>query len=820
MLRVATNARWHDAIACLLFSVVISAVFLPEVRFTRAFFYFDISSLNLPARHWGFEQVRQGFFPQWCRDWGTGFPFVAESQAGICYPPNYIFYLLLPSWKAYTVAYLVHLWLAGCFAFLLFRRWASWQGSVLGALFFALGGRLLIHQIHTARIDLFAWYPFILYWLERYARSGQTRSLLLVAAGMALQMLAGAFQEVVLCQMGIAAFVAALVGLAPQNALRLAAGYGLAIILAIGAAAILILPTAELFRQSVRAGGLERQWAAWGSVAPHVLLTTFVPYLFGHLGTATGWMSGVTPWREMGLYHGVLAVPLAAAGLWAGNRRGAWLLLIPGAVGLVLAAGELHLAGKLLFVTPVLASTRIPARFLFLTGLSLCGLAALGWDAVCERHRGRGTYPMILGTALVLGLLSLGTGWLLYGDVLQGADAAGSKAAAIYQSDFWTRLTDLFSAEVPWTAAILLLGLVAVGLARWVPKTAALVVLLAASIDLGNYARRLYPTIDPSFHDPPQSVAFLRRTFDPPRVQLFNAPTAISSQGYHYTLDPFWAIGECLYWERGLLFDVALITVPSGLPLELARWHDFQERLIDTQWYHQLLGVAAVMTPERLASPALEETPAYVGARCRIYRVKEPAPFAYFCSHAEFVPPGQALQVLIGQPTDPRRRVVLEGTTSEAASSTGPLAFRAASAAWSGPNRLTVRVEAPADGWLVINETDYPGWRAAVDGQEVVVRRANHLFMAVPVSRGTHAVVLRFESAAVQIGSWISGLSLILGLLAWRRGGYWSMAEEARRVRGWWLLVIVGLVLASFLLSGILLADQWKAAQPTLLSVW
>jgi uncharacterized membrane protein YfhO len=54
-------------------------------------------------------------------------------------------------------------------------------------------------------------------------------------------------------------------------------------------------------------------------------------------------------------------------------------------------------------------------------------------------------------------------------------------------------------------------------------------------------------------------------------------------------------------------------------------------------------------------------------------------------------------------------------------------------------------VDAPADGYLVLNDPYHPWWRASVDGRDAPILRANVLFRAVPVPAGRHRVEFAFE---------------------------------------------------------------------------
>jgi hypothetical protein len=60
-------------------------------------------------------------------------------------------------------------------------------------------------------------------------------------------------------------------------------------------------------------------------------------------------------------------------------------------------------------------------------------------------------------------------------------------------------------------------------------------------------------------------------------------------------------------------------------------------------------------------------------------------------------------------------------------------------------NTVQVEVDAPADGYLVLNDPYHPWWRASVDGRDAPILRANVLFRAVPVPAGRHRVEFAFE---------------------------------------------------------------------------
>jgi len=66
---------------------------------------------------------------------------------------------------------------------------------------------------------------------------------------------------------------------------------------------------------------------------------------------------------------------------------------------------------------------------------------------------------------------------------------------------------------------------------------------------------------------------------------------------------------------------------------------------------------------------------------------------------------------------------------------------------------LGVRVNAPQRAVLVFSQTNYPGWKATVDGQRVPVVPADIALIGVPVPAGIQDVRLTFEPASFKIGA-------------------------------------------------------------------
>lgn len=75
---------------------------------------------------------------------------------------------------------------------------------------------------------------------------------------------------------------------------------------------------------------------------------------------------------------------------------------------------------------------------------------------------------------------------------------------------------------------------------------------------------------------------------------------------------------------------------------------------------------------------------------------------------------------------------------------------------------LTIDVMKYGDGFVVISEAGWNGWRADLDGQRVTVHRANHAFLGVFVPAGHHLIELRFLPQSFVIGRTVTFATLLL----------------------------------------------------------
>ena len=88
----------------------------------------------------------------------------------------------------------------------------------------------------------------------------------------------------------------------------------------------------------------------------------------------------------------------------------------------------------------------------------------------------------------------------------------------------------------------------------------------------------------------------------------------------------------------------------------------------------------------------------------------------------------------------------------------------------NGPGQLTLRRERAGyeidalmelDGWVIVSDSKWPGWRAYIDGRRVETHYANHAFLGVFVPKGKHHLRLVYVPEAFTRGRNITVVTLI-----------------------------------------------------------
>jgi len=124
------------------------------------------------------------------------------------------------------------------------------------------------------------------------------------------------------------------------------------------------------------------------------------------------------------------------------------------------------------------------------------------------------------------------------------------------------------------------------------------------------------------------------------------------------------------------------------------------------------------------------------------------------------------LETLLSPAFDPKRTVLLPPEAQALVRATAPVEASVVSS-WLTAHRIELKVQAAADTLLVLAQSRYAPWRAFADQQPVPLLRANHGFQAVPVSAGTHNIVLEYHDTEFRMGLIVTIGVLLLVAALW-----------------------------------------------------
>jgi Bacterial membrane protein YfhO len=159
----------------------------------------------------------------------------------------------------------------------------------------------------------------------------------------------------------------------------------------------------------------------------------------------------------------------------------------------------------------------------------------------------------------------------------------------------------------------------------------------------------------------------------------------------------------------------------------------------------------------------------------KLYDRHDALPRAYLVDRAVVLDDAGAADRLADPTFDPRGEAVLAPGAS-AQPMNGARGGAVAIIEVDEPERVRIAVRAAGDSYLVLSDSWYPGWNAAVDGIEAPIERANILFRAVRVPAGEHVVEFRYQPSSVRDGAILSAGGVLAAVLvfvalhAWSRG--------------------------------------------------
>ena len=701
------------------------------------------------------EHLLAGRLPLWNPYIYCGVPFAANPQASVFYLPSWI-HLFVPVIHAHKWMIALHVFLAGAFMYLLIRRHGPGRvAATVGGLPWMLGGYLAANAAvgHLTVLFAAAWLPLILYFYDLALATRRRRWVFWTGFVLGIQFIAGEPQSsyYTALLLGVYGLVRTVSNVGagekrwnPMRYWRWAASLAVIALIAALTSAIQLFPTAEMATHSDRSANTYT-FATTLSFPPGGFAGFIIPWSNESLLVTAGGSGHVVDLRwEFAGYVGILPLILAVISL--GLRRGSSLR----AAKVLLVVSVLLMLGRhtqfyrwLLPVLPGLRTFRIPSRAIVLAVCALSVMSAFGldWLLQADSNRWRRGKWRIVAISMLLVFAGLMIVPVVFLDMVKKPLYGQSHAVA---------LTLVDPMVLKPTLCILATLAVVVAL-RWLPRRVAVgciaglvaldLLVAAPGIPLAHYSRRTDPSI--------KRLQVLRDRLSgngrPFRVDL-SASHTDANAGMGARVENVNA-----YWPVALKRFYDYVHVMRRCPPNPRRRH----QLLDAVYFNpdpfplRIMNVRAASKFDVRLGTGKDK----VWVKKKVSFATEFMPRAWVVDRAEVLGrQGDTLMRMQQDEFDPARTVILEKPPRIALAGLGVPPGRATVKVRDGGG-LNIQTETSRDGYLVLSEIFYPGWRATVDGREVALERADYLISALPLPAGSHQVTYRYDPLSLKLGA-------------------------------------------------------------------
>ena len=728
----------------------------------------------IPWETFAWDNLLNGIFPFWNNLNGMGTPLFANYQLALLYPPNWVsfpFYALGGvGWLAWSknILLILHLVWAGAGMLKLMERlgFDHFSQSVSG-LSFQLCAYLVTRLGFFSMIWAAAWIPWVLYTASDISfpgdRDKRPRKVIVLPflLCLVLQLLAGHAQLTwyTLVFSGFWVLTGGWTISRYKGAIKAFMSFSVNVLVAVLLTAVQLLPTAELLLLSQRSSAVGFETAMTYSFWPWRLLTLLAPNLFGSPAAGDYW--GYASYWEDAIYLGIIPLLMVLITLKRlikkkSNQRILLIFLwVFSGISILFALGKNTPVFPLLYkYIPTFDMFNAPARFLIWLEISFAILAGIG-VVYWKKPEGKGLYWLRLGTA---GGFAVTLGAFLTLFTVGDVKTTFIRATAL--TGFWLVGAGVLTLTKPkpenkkrthsWQSLVLL----------WI------------FLDLFTAGYMFNPFVDMEFYtaDIPDHVELVS-DLDGHRVFLS------SEDEYQIKFKRFLRFTDFQAEEPWINLRYTLVpnsnifeSISSANnfdPLLPAYYADFFERVNLSDGnekldYLSLMDVGVYEERNKNMQYGISWKKLPQAERIRWYSCA-------FLTNSQETAREKLLSILSTE-GEINKWLVLESfgaSNQEICYDEGDFAFELLE---DDPDRLRLDVSISNEGWLMVSDTWYPGWKVYIDGKPASILKADTVFKGVQLTSGQHTIEFVYKPVIFYVGLGLSLFSsLLLGLIIKRK---------------------------------------------------
>ncbi len=719
---------------------VIVLIFYYPLLFGGKFLWEDFVEQEFPFRTLATSSLASGHIPGWNPYVFCGMPFTADIQIAFWYPMNMLQSLFVSDGHLSPVVIqwfiILHYLIASIGMYLCVKelfKTDDWS-ALLAAIAYAFGGFMTAQPMHQMIVYQLAIFPWVVFFFIKGCDSWKhslTAGLLLGIMYLAGHPQTSLFLTMLLGLLAVYELVYRLrhKEMGALTALTVAR-MAIPAIIAVGLFCIQLLPSQELAALSKR-DVMTFEKSSEGSLTFGHLLTLVLPRLFGvtdamHEAKVAYWNGPFyLSWETM-CYIGIMPL-IIAIGAAIGNWKKKYVPFFAGmaVLAILFSLGNNFFVYKIFFSLPLFDKLRAPGRMMMVFTFVMTALAGSGLSSLLKGEASplmkKAVYGAV-GAVVLCWVLALG-GMLTPKMFLPNAPAEAAQS-------------------IGWSASLAALPVIVGAI---IGILAAMNKLKGVALALGAIAITLIELFVYS--------SGLNTSSTDPREVFNQQPQLI----------------ELLKKEQAKELSRARIRGARSLLLE--RNQGAYDHIQLLEGYNPLVlqrNAPQCTNPEITADLlnikySVIEGAQQVGFGARI----APLPRVMMYYKTLVKPDAEAVEFLKSDASfDYRSTILLEEQPSTQISAADPTAK--AEVTRYETDEVEAKVTTNENGMLFFSEIYYPSWHVYIDGKETKLYRAFTALRAVEVPKGTHTVILKYESSAFHSGSLITLITLgatVLGLV-------------------------------------------------------
>lgn len=733
-------------------------------------------------------------FQTWLPYVNAGTPFSGGLDL-LFRPVTFLTLLLLPVHVALNYEMIIYIFLLGVGMYFYMRELdISPLSAFLAALVLMLNGEIvtLLNAGHVNKIGAIAPLTFVFWALERALRQKTIRAFIVTGVVLGIQFWQGHVQISFYTCIAVAIYYLVRISVLLKQEKnvrlvgRLTAYAVLMVIVFLLLSAVTFLPLISFAQVSDRAEGVSYEFATSWSMPPEELLTYIIPGVFGlrranhfedepDIQQVEYW--GRMPFTQTGRYFGILPLLLMLLALVCVRNRHVLAFATLALVILLLGMGQYIPTYQLLYkYVPGFNQFRAPQMILFLFAFATSGLVGFGSEWLLtafspqKENRLRNVLVILIGIWIVCGLLTMILPQIQEQLLSKFHDAFFRKGATpeVAVIRFKNMLRGFLWFDVVFGLAIVLIGLRLMQRLRikWL-VTAMLLMFLGdiwlfneKYIDTVRLEGSLYVSSNDAiryFQANPGVYRILPLTNEPVTYSTFNKYVLYKL----FSVSGYEAVGVQYYNEY-------LENMPLGSPMVDLLNIKYLIFPKGAQFGDQQVSVGQTVGPYKVV----------LDADAIVLENLKVLPRAYPVHQAYVIPEAQERLGALNDPQfNPREAVILEDYPQVQLAPTNlPSAQSQAELTHYLNRTIQVKATMATDGFLVLSEKYYAGWKAYVDGHQTPIYRANHTLQAIIVPQGEHQITFAFQPP-----HFLKGFALTIITSFGLCGAWWYDRQRRKR---------------------------------------